>query len=222
LDNGVEPDGLGFQLTKNPHILKESIENLQTRVDYLKSKKFASKEIKMVLSENPYWLCFSTRRIDRRLGYFQRTFKLSGPQVRKLACDSPTLITYNLALIKDATFKIKDEMGFEANEIVTLLLAQPNIWKIHPTKLWLRFDYLHNELQFSHENLVRSPELLMTSVTKMRERVGFLQLLGRAQFDPEKPNFVSADNLINGDDGHFAVQVAKHSVVEFNEYLKTL
>jgi mTERF domain-containing protein len=222
VDVGVEPDNLGYHVTLNPHLLKESIENLNIRLDYLKSKNFSVEEIAQIINANPFWLSFSTRRIDRRLGYFQRTFELGGQQVRSLACKCPRLVTSNLGRTKDVTFKIKDCMGFEPKEIVTILLAHPEIWRIHPTKLWQRFDYLHNELKFSHEDLMHSPKLLLTALTTLGERVGFLQKLGRAQFNPEKPNFVSADNLIEGDDADFVVRIAKSSVVEFNEYLKTL
>lgn len=71
-------------------------------------------------------------RIDRRLGFFQTYFELTGDQVRKLASSGssgPKLITYNLGRVKDVTFTIKEEMGFTGSEIVKILLARPRIWK---------------------------------------------------------------------------------------------
>lgn len=75
---------------------------------------------------------YSVPRIDRRLGFFQTYFGLTGDQVRKLASvgsSGPILITYNLGRVKDVTFTIKEEMGFTSEEIVKLLLTRPRLWK---------------------------------------------------------------------------------------------
>lgn len=71
-------------------------------------------------------------RIDRRLGFFQTYFGLTGDQVRGLASvgsSGPKLITYHLGRVKDVTFTIKEEMGFTSEEIVKLLLTRPRLWK---------------------------------------------------------------------------------------------
>ena len=62
----------------------------------------------------------------------------------------------------------------------------------------------------------------MTRHQKLRNRIGFLQSIARAQFNPDKPNYISSDAIIDGDDSHFAGTVAKSSILEFNNYLKTL
>ena len=54
--------------------------------------------------------------------------------MRALAVKGPKIITYNLAQIKDVTFTIKEEMGFEPHEVTQLLLVHPAIWKISKTK----------------------------------------------------------------------------------------
>jgi hypothetical protein len=41
-----------------------------------------------------------TEKIDQRLGHFQKTFKLTGNEVRNLAVQRPRLITYDLAHIQ--------------------------------------------------------------------------------------------------------------------------
>lgn len=91
-----------------------------------------------------------------------------------------------------------------------------------PPTLLRRFDFIHNTVKFSHEHIARSPKLLLTREGRLRGRIGYLQFLGRAQFNPEKPNFISTEDIIEGDDSHFAVHIAKSSVIHFNEYLKTL
>jgi mTERF domain-containing protein len=78
---------------------------------------------------NPNILIFSTAQLDRRLGFFQTYFSLTGDQVRALAVRGPKVITNPLARIKDVTFTVKDEMGFEPEEVTQLLLEHPAIWK---------------------------------------------------------------------------------------------
>jgi len=56
--------------------------------------------------------------------------------VRMLAARGPKLITSNLGHVRDVTFKVKEEMGFTSQEIVSLLLGSPRIWtesKLLPT-----------------------------------------------------------------------------------------
>lgn len=58
VDQGVIADCLGRFFTKNPYILKSSIEDLEIRTNYLRSKKFSTEMISRILSRNPHWLLF--------------------------------------------------------------------------------------------------------------------------------------------------------------------
>lgn len=58
LGDYVEPDRLGYFITKNPVIFGTSLDDLQVRINYLKSKRFASTDIKRIVSANPFWLLF--------------------------------------------------------------------------------------------------------------------------------------------------------------------
>ena len=55
-DLGVDPDRLGYVITKNPYLLKEDVESMKTRVEYLQSKKFTPEMIVVIVEKNPYWL----------------------------------------------------------------------------------------------------------------------------------------------------------------------
>lgn len=134
-DIGVPADTFGKFITKNPLIFKEDIANLQVRVNYLASKEFLPEMISRVVTANPYWLMFDTKRIDRRLGYFQKNFQLSGKEVRLLTCRQPRLITYNLDMVMKNTFCVRDEFGFEKEEMKDLLLTIPKIWMMSKFQL---------------------------------------------------------------------------------------
>lgn len=73
---------------------------------------------------------FSTTRIDSRLGFFQKTFDLTGEEVRFLAERDPKLFTYNMHSINTNNFSITLEMGFEKEEVKCLLLKTSKIWKM--------------------------------------------------------------------------------------------
>lgn len=127
-DINISPDYLSWFLTKNPLIFKESIVDLQTRINYLESKRFSKDEIAAIVSRNPYWLMFSTLRMDRRLGFFQREFGLSGNQMRHLTNILPKLITDKLEPIREIKFAVLEEMGFDKDQTKELLLKTPQIW----------------------------------------------------------------------------------------------
>ncbi|XP_052745987.1 transcription termination factor 3, mitochondrial isoform X2 [Bicyclus anynana] len=130
LKDYIHVDNIGPFITKNPLILCEAIEDLEVRVNYLQSKHFNQDDIKRILSRNPFWLMFSTLRIDKRLGFFQQKFSLSGNEIRQLATKQPKIITYNLHHVNTNSFVIKEEMGFDDNEIKFLILDKPKLWML--------------------------------------------------------------------------------------------
>lgn len=129
-DQGVPAEMFGELITKNPLIFKVDLDDMQTRVHYLESKKFSKQQIQRILTLNPFWLMFSTKRIDNRLGYFQKEFRLGGDNIRFLSSKLPKLITYNMDHLRKATFCIREEMGFDKEEIKALLLAKPRLWML--------------------------------------------------------------------------------------------
>lgn len=58
LKDYVGIENIGNYITKNPLILCESLEDLQVRINYLRSKKFKTQEIMHIILKNPFWLMF--------------------------------------------------------------------------------------------------------------------------------------------------------------------
>lgn len=54
-DIGLPPDTHAQIITKNPMIFKESLENLNVRIEYLRSKKFDPEGIKSIVTKAPKW-----------------------------------------------------------------------------------------------------------------------------------------------------------------------
>ncbi|KAJ6631717.1 Transcription termination factor 3, mitochondrial [Pseudolycoriella hygida] len=215
-------ESLGDFLTKNPLIFKEHLMDLQTRVNYLQSKLFKPVDIARIVEVNPFWLMFSTQRIDKRLGYFQKKFQFSGLQIRKLAVKQPRLITYNLFSVERNTFSIKEEYGFSLDEVKSLILQTPRVLMMSSESLASRLDYVHNVMKISHEQIVQSSEILQFREHKIKQRHEYLKLLGRAQYDPTKDLYVSLSKLVHGTDSEFAMDVANTSLREFEMFLRQM
>ncbi|CRL01140.1 CLUMA_CG014487, isoform A [Clunio marinus] len=221
-DLGLPPECYGYMLTKNPLILKESISDLETRIFYLRSKKFSLEQVQEIVGKNPYWLSFSTRRIDRRLGWFQKNFKLTSNDLRFLVTKQPRLITYNLEHIRENSFCIKEEMGFDGDEVKILLLSCPRLWMNNRETIFDRFDYIHNWMDISHDRILQSPEILTNRLSRLKQRFQFLKLLGKAQFDETKPGYISFKMFLEGSDEDFVLKVCKSSLERYDNFLKTL
>lgn len=219
-DMGVEE--IGEFITKNPLIFKENIEDLQARINYLKYKRFTDEMITRIITKNPFWLMLSTQRIDKRLGYFQSKFALTGNEVRLVAVKKPRLITYSLKSIELNIFALKEEMGFTDEETKHILLAKPEIFTKKQDRLLNTFEYLHQEMKIPIETVAKTPGILTCRKQILQERYTFLKKMNRVQFNPKEPNFVSLLDLVSNTDAHFAVEIAKSSVQTYNEFLKTL
>ncbi|CAH2104734.1 unnamed protein product [Euphydryas editha] len=218
----IGSENIGKYITKNPLILCEPIDDLQVRINYLQSKKFSNFQINEIVTKNPFWLMFSTERIDKRLGYFQNKFNLIGNEVRELATKQPKLITYSIQHINTNTFVVKEEMGFNEDETKKLLLNTPKIWMINQKSLLERFNYLHNIIKIPHDTLLHCPHVLLCRNFKVKQRHMFLESLGRAQYDPNKENYIPLKALIEKTDSEFCKIYAKCNIHDFNTFLKTL
>lgn len=72
----------------------------------------------------------STTRIDRRFGFYQEKFILSGNEVRLLSTKQPRLITYSLHHVNTNIFALKEEMGFNQEELKQLVLKKPKLYML--------------------------------------------------------------------------------------------
>lgn len=77
-------------------------------------------------------------------------------------------------------------------------------------------------MKISHKALVKTPEILLCRHFRIQQRNAFLEKIGKAQYDPTKPNFVPLIKLVEGTDADFCFNVAKCTVSDFNLFLKTM
>ncbi|NWH56276.1 MTEF3 factor, partial [Geococcyx californianus] len=221
-DVGVEDNQLGPFLTKNPYILGEDLEALETRVAYLKSKKFGKAEIAQMVSRAPYLLLFSVERLDNRLGFFKNELGLSVKKTKDLVIRLPRLLTGKLEPVKENLQVCRIELGFQRNEIQQIVFKTPKILTASKKRLKQTFDYLHNIMGIPHHILTRFPQVFNSKLLRIRERHMFLKFLGKAQYDPTQPSYISLDQLVSLPDEVFCAEIAKASMQDFEKFLKTL
>ncbi|XP_041624910.1 transcription termination factor 3, mitochondrial isoform X3 [Vulpes vulpes] len=221
-DLGIEDNQLGTYLTKNYAIFSEDLENLKTRVAYLQSKNFSKAQIAQMVRNAPFLLSFSVERLDNRLGFFQKELELSVKKTRDLVVRLPRLLTGSLEPVKENMKVYRLELGFKHNEIQHMITRVPKMLTANKRKLTETFDYVHNVMSIPHHLIVRFPQVFNTRLFKVKERHLFLTYLGRAQYDPTKPNYISLDKFVSVPDEIFCEEIAKASVQDFEKFLKTL
>ncbi|KAG5891264.1 hypothetical protein JTB14_019671 [Gonioctena quinquepunctata] len=221
-DLNVPTEKIGKIITNNPFFLKEHLNDLQVRLNYLQYKRFTDEMIQRIVETNPFWLTHSTKNIDDCLGFFQHTFSLRGKEVRQLAVKNPKLITYPLEKVKLNIFVLKEEMGFTQEELKKVVLDKPKLFMMDQNKILRTFEYLHKTMNVPLERIVEEPGILTCRPKRLIQRHRFLAELNRAQYDPKKPNFVGLASFVFGDDCHFCTEVAKSSVQVFNTFLKSM
>lgn len=222
IDLGIEHNQLGPFLTKNYAIFSEDLENLKTRVAYLQSKNFSKADVTQMVKNAPFLLNFSVERLDNRLGFFQKELELSVKKTRDLVVRLPRLLTGSLEPVKENMKVYRLELGFKRNEIQYMITKLPKMLTTNKRKLTETFDYVHNVMSIPHHVIVRFPQVFNTRLFKVKERHMFLTYLGRAQYDPAKPNYISLDKLVSMPDKIFCEEIAKASVQDFEKFLKTL
>ncbi|XP_036904132.1 transcription termination factor 3, mitochondrial [Sturnira hondurensis] len=221
-DVGIEDNQLGAFLTKNYAIFSEDLENLKIRVAYLQSKNFSKADIAQMVRNAPFLLSFSVERLDNRLGFFQKELELSVKKTRDLVVRLPRLLTGSLEPVKENMKVYRLELGFKHNEIQHMITKIPKMLTANKRKLTEIFDYVHNVMSIPHHIIVRFPQVFNTRLFKVKERHLFLTYLGRAQYDPAKPNYISLDKLVSMPDEIFCEEIAKASIQDFEKFLKTL
>ncbi|XP_020824521.1 transcription termination factor 3, mitochondrial [Phascolarctos cinereus] len=221
-DIGVEDNQLGAFLTKNYITLTEDLENLRTRVAYLESKKFSKTDISRMIVNAPYLLSFPVERLDNRLGFFQKELGLNVQKTRDLVIRLPRLLTGSLEPVKENMKVYQLQLGFKHNEIQHMVTRIPKILTASKRKLTDTFDYVHNVMSIPHHIIVKFPQVFNSKLLKIKERHSFLTYLGRAQYDPQKPNYISLDKLVSVPDEVFCKEIAKASLQDFEIFLKTL
>eukprot|EP00986_Skeletonema_menzelii_P002630 scaffold720_cov68-Skeletonema_menzelii.AAC.3 len=152
----------------------------------------SDEDVRVILAKQPAVLHYSAERnLGSTIIFLVRALDLSKSELRSLVLDSPSILGYSLAnLSRKLSFFVNtlgyvdDDNYFEGMDRVrNLLVGTPKLLLAAvDTGLEPRFQFLHNEIEFSLEELQRlyekNPKLLMYSLDEnMREKIVFFFIL---------------------------------------------
>ncbi|KAK3932614.1 Transcription termination factor 3, mitochondrial [Frankliniella fusca] len=219
VDIGIQPDRLADFFSRNTALLWTDKDDIEVRLNYLRAKNFSPEQIERVVNGGAFWLTLSTKEIDGRLGFIQKTFRLSGNNVRSIAASCPAVVSSTKwSIFMDTTKLLDREFGFDSWERQHLLQTAPKCY-LRPTVLRRAFDFCHNQIGLTHTQLVQHPLLLLNRVHHMKPRYEFLKFLKRDIFDVKHPLYITPDWLWKGTIEEFC-EKAKSSVQDFEYFLR--
>ncbi|XP_030830492.1 transcription termination factor 3, mitochondrial [Strongylocentrotus purpuratus] len=218
---GIPGEQLGWFITKNPFILGEDVQNLEARVHYLLQNGFSEADVSQIVCRSPYFLNFSVERIDNKLGYFQQLLRISDSNVREIITRCPKLVTMTVSRPKENLFVLEFQCGFSKDALRSMVLKEPAILLRGKFRLIATFDYLHNVMEIPHKLLLKSPQVFLGQVNRVKDRHKYLTLIGRNQYNPKDPGYVPLMSLFKLPDEAFCKDIARTSLQEYERFLKT-
>jgi mTERF domain-containing protein len=150
---------------------------------------------------------------------------ISGIQLRNVTNSCPNLVIWEGTpnQLENNQIAFCDNLGFTLSETQNILQLAPELFMEQDTQtIQDRFDIFHNDIGFSHKILVKFAPCLKSDLILVKTRLEFLKKLGRAQFEPNLPNFVSPNSLALIDDIDFSIQVANVPVSLYNQFQQTI
>lgn len=222
IDNGLKTNRLGWFFSENPVIFKESLEDLQVRINYLKSKKFTRSMIAQMINNSALIWSHNTKTIDHKLGLLQTEFQLPGEYVRRIVTKYPTAILLPHGQMYLIRFIFQQEYGFDKSQLHKLLLAEPSILESERSEMFHRFHLIHSEMEFSLDMFVSFPKLFTCPIMDVRWRYQYLKKLNRAQFNPKLPLYVPPNALYDCEDDVFCRKYAKTNTEDYKLFLKSV
>lgn len=211
-----------FVIEKNPRLFQEDLNDLETRVDYLRSKRFSEDNIAEIITRAPRWLRLSVEQVDTKLGWIQNEFNLTGNQLREVIISKPKLVTLPLKIIADARFCLKDFLGFDDTQIKYFMTKNPKLFTKHYQILEANYNYLTKVIKLSNQQIASYSPILHAPLNLVRTRYAFLKNVNRVQFDVTQPNFISIKSMVEHDEKKFLEKYAKCSEDDYNHFLKTI
>uniref|UniRef100_A0A158Q6D7 mTERF domain-containing protein 1, mitochondrial n=1 Tax=Dracunculus medinensis TaxID=318479 RepID=A0A158Q6D7_DRAME len=214
---GIPAENLGIYITKNPYFLLQNLDDMKVRVNYLRSKKFKRQEIIKIILEYRFWINTAVRIIDARLGWIQKTFSLSGKEVRQLVIKEPRIIMNGIRMVE---FFSKD-LEFDGKEIKKMVLTDPRLFICDLSLVDQNYKFLHNSIGLSNGEIIKYPLALRCRLSSLKERFNFIKLLKETDNLP-KNSSISLEKVLHPSDSYFTRNVVRTTLNSYNNFLKKI
>uniref|UniRef100_A0A915Q3T0 Transcription termination factor 3, mitochondrial n=1 Tax=Setaria digitata TaxID=48799 RepID=A0A915Q3T0_9BILA len=217
---GMSITDVGSYLTRNPYFLLQDLESMQIRLNYLYSKQLTKAKILRIVKKNRFWLNMDVKTIDARLGWIQKTFELTGDEVRQVIVTEPRVIMYGIGPFERLVIILNKDLEFTKEQIKSILLRDPRVFMLESSALHVTYNYLRYTMHLSKMQIADWPFCLRFSIGSIRRRHEFLVQLRKADYNEGSPNFVHLSALLQPSDQKFALNVACVYLNAYNTFLK--
>ncbi|MGH0127957.1 UNVERIFIED_CONTAM: hypothetical protein FKN15_014196 [Acipenser sinensis] len=235
------PTAVARMVSKAPYLLNFSVERLDNRLGFFQKELGLNVQKTMdLVTCLPRLLTGSLEPVKENLKVCQIELGFKENEVRHIVTRIPKLLTaskkkltgifdylhntmgipHNLIVKFPQVCQI--ELGFKENEVRHIVTRIPKLLTASKKKLTGIFDYLHNTMGIPHNLIVKFPQALNAKLLRIKERHLFLKHLGRAQYGPAEPNYISLDRLVSLPDEVFCAEIALASLNDFEMFQKTL
>ncbi|CAG9533625.1 unnamed protein product [Cercopithifilaria johnstoni] len=217
---GMPINDVGSYLTRNPYFLLQDLESMQVRLNYLYTKQLTKAKILKIVKNNRFWLNTDVKTTDARLGWIQKTFELTGDEMRQLIVTEPRIIMYGVGSIERLVTMLNEELEFTKEQVKAILLKDPRVFMMESNALHTTYNYLHHTVHLSNIQISEWPLCLRFSIGAIRRRHEFLVQLHKADYNEGSPNYVHLSSLLQPSDQKFALNVAHTYLNVYNAFLK--
>uniref|UniRef100_A0A3Q3X2I1 Uncharacterized protein n=1 Tax=Mola mola TaxID=94237 RepID=A0A3Q3X2I1_MOLML len=156
-----------------------------------------------ILTHNPFILTESLENLQARVNYLKLK-KFSSETVASMVSKAPYLLNFSVKRLDNRLGFFQTQLNVSASNTRDIVARLPRL--------------LCGSLEPVKENL----KVLNTKYLRIRERHMFLEYLGKAQYDPALPNYISLDRLVSLPDQDFCTMLALATLEDFYLFQKTL
>lgn len=126
---GLKMSDVGPCLTSNIQLLKQSIDNLKVRIEYLRRKQFSKREIAEIVNRYPNYLNVSIVDVDEHLGFYQSQLTLTQSEVRHMLIRFPRMVVLHPMHLSEIMFALTEQMGFHKALAKQILIQRPGLMR---------------------------------------------------------------------------------------------
>ncbi|XP_014350736.1 transcription termination factor 3, mitochondrial isoform X2 [Latimeria chalumnae] len=202
---------LGVDLSKleqRPNVanmlLRLSFEkDIKDRLLFLKEVGVEDHQLGPLLTKNPFVLTENIENLQKRVSYLNSK-KFSKEAIARMVSGAPYLLNFSVERLDNRLGFFQKELKLSVQNTRELVTRLPRL--------------LTGSLEPVKENL----KVFNAKLLRIQERHLFLKHLGRAQYDPVQPNYVSLDRLVSTPDEMFCADIAKATLQDFETFQKMI
>ena len=181
----------GRIISRCPSVLEVPIDDIFHLLNHLQRTGFSENQIRSIVTNRPSTLLLYPISIENCQTALHIMTELPPSQINSLIWKHPILLEADFDRVSDIRNIFRDQFLFDLQSFQQLILRCPSVLSARKDHLIEKFVYLNREMDISNELIAASGEVFKNSIFNIRSLHLYLKSLQRAQFDPDKPLYVS-------------------------------